>query len=321
MANILLTYAVPEEKMMQLKSIAGSNPIKTILSKDITREDILWADVILGNPPRGDLHENDHLGLVALNSAGSTEYCEEGVLPENTVLTNATGAYGIIISEWLMGMLLKIMNRFDRYRDQQKAHLWQRLSEQRFSVYGSKVLILGTGNIGTEFAKRMKAMGAVTIGIRRVASKPKEFFDEIRSMDDLNDLLPKVDIVVNCLPGTAATTKVIGAKQLSLMKDDAVLLNIGRGSAVDTDALVAELEKGRFLGVGLDVTDPEPLPEDHRLWDFENVHITPHCSGGMNSPISFNFILEVAMDNLKAYLEGGEYRNVVDRTTGYKKTE
>ena len=169
--------------------------------------------------------------------------------------------------------------------------------------------------------KRMKAMGAVTIGIRRVASKPKEFFDEIRSMDDLNDLLPKVDIVVNCLPGTAATTKVIGAKQLSLMKDDAVLLNIGRGSAVDTDALVAELEKGRFLGVGLDVTDPEPLPEDHRLWDFENVHITPHCSGGMNSPISFNFILEVAMDNLKAYLEGGEYRNVVDRTTGYKKTE
>ena len=170
MANILLTYAVPEEKMMQLKSIAGSNPIKTILSKDITREDILWADVILGNPPRGDLHENDHLGLVALNSAGSTEYCEEGVLPENTVLTNATGAYGIIISEWLMGMLLKIMNRFDRYRDQQKAHLWQRLSEQRFSVYGSKVPILGTGNIGTEFAKRMKVCQTLLKGLPLINS-------------------------------------------------------------------------------------------------------------------------------------------------------
>ncbi len=321
MANILITYALPENKLSEIMEVAGNNPVKNILAKDLSKEDLMWADVILGNPPRGCLAENDHLGLVALNSAGSTEYCEPGILPENTVLTNATGAYGIIISEWLMGMLLKIMNRFDRYKDQQRQNVWQRLGEDRFSVYGSRVLILGTGNIGTEFAKRLKAMGAYTIGIRRVASKPQEFFDEIHSMDDLNALLPEVNVVANCLPGTAATTRVIGMEQLRLMKEDSVLLNIGRVTAVYTDALVTVLDEGKFLGVALDVTDPEPLPADHRLWSFENVHITPHCSGGMNSPISFNFIVDVAKDNLSAYLNGGEYRNVVDRNTGYKKTE
>lgn len=321
MANILLTYEVPEESLKKLEAVAGDNPIKIVPRREVSKEDVLWADVILGNPPREYLHENDHLGLVALNSAGSTEYCDEGILPENTMLTNATGAYGIIISEWLTGMLLKIMNRFDAYKDQQRESRWQRLSEDRYSVYGSKALILGTGNIGTEFAKRLKALGATVIGIRRVADKPQEFFDEIHPMSDLNSILPKVDIVANCLPGTAATSKVIGLEQLRLMKDSAVLLNIGRGSAIDTDALVAVLDEGKFLGVGLDVTDPEPLPEDHRLWTFENVHITPHCSGGMNSPISFNYIIEVAADNLNAYLNGGEYRNVVDRKTGYKVTQ
>ena len=321
MANILLTYEVPEESLKKLEAVAGDNPIKIVPRREVSKEDVLWADVILGNPPREYLHENDHLGLVALNSAGSTEYCDEGILPENTMLTNATGAYGIIISEWLTGMLLKIMNRFDAYKDQQRESRWQRLSEDRYSVYGSKALILGTGNIGTEFAKRLKALGATVIGIRRVADKPQEYFDEIHPMSDLNSILPKVDIVANCLPGTAATSKVIGLEQLRLMKDSAVLLNIGRGSAIDTDALVAVLDEGKFLGVGLDVTDPEPLPEDHRLWTFENVHITPHCSGGMNSPISFNYIIEVAADNLNAYLNGGEYRNVVDRKTGYKVTQ
>ena len=321
MANILLTYKVSDDNFNKFKEACGDNELRFISSKELSKEDVLWADVILGNPPRDFLKENYHLALVALNSAGSTEYCDEGILPENTVLTNATGAYGIIISEWLMGMLLTITNRFDRYRVQQKESRWARLSEQRYSVCGSKILILGVGNIGTEFAKRAKAFGATTIGIRRVASKPKEFFDEIHGMDELNDLLPTVDAVVNCLPGTEATTKVISLEQLKLMKDEAVLLNIGRGSAIDTEALMKVLDEGKFLGVGLDVTDPEPLPEGHKLWTYENVFITPHCSGGMNSPLSLNFIIDTHIHNLGVYLNGGEYRNIVDRTTGYKITE
>ena len=103
------------------------------------------------------------------------------------------------------------------------------------------------------------------------------------------------------------------------MKEGAVLLNVGRGSAVDTDALYDALSSRRLLAAALDVTDPEPLPAEHPLWTLDNAYITPHISGGLDSPISRRIAFEICLENLRAYYDNGEYRNLVDRKTGYRR--
>ncbi len=319
MHHILVTFSITPEQHSLFEQAAPGSEIKTIPASEITQQDVLWADIILGNPPVSFLHQNNHLGLLALNSAGSTDFCEPGVLPEHTILTNATGAYGIIISEWMTGMLLYIYNHFASYRKQQMKNCWKKLSLGRPSVYGSRILIVGAGNIGTEFAKRVKAMGAYTIGIRRTNLQPESCFDELHLIDDLDSLLPNADVIALSLPGTLQTTHLINEERLSLFKQGAVLLNVGRGSAVDSDALYHHLASGHLMAAGLDVTEPEPLPENHPLWKLSNAYITPHISGGMDSPIARRIIFKICLNNLRAYLGKGDYQNIVDRQTGYRK--
>ena len=102
------------------------------------------------------------------------------------------------------------------------------------------------------------------------------------------------------------------------MKEDAVILNVGRGSAIDTDALYDALKDGKIAGAALDVTDPEPLPPSHPLWDIPNVIITPHVSGGWSLPETFERIVEISACNLGRFLGGGMLENVIDRSTGYR---
>lgn len=319
MHHILITFSTTSEQFSLLQQAAPGSEIKYVPSKQVTREDALWADIILGNPPMTHLHENPNLGLLALSRAGSADCCEPGVLPERTILTNATGAYGIIISEWMIGMLLNIYNHFAVYRAQQLEHCWKKQTLGRYSIYGSRILIIGAGNIGSEFAKRAKAMGAYTIGVRRSNPQPDACFDEMHLISELDDLLPSADVVALSVPGTSETAHLISEARLSLMKPGAVLLNVGRGSAVDTDALYRHLNSGHLMAAGLDVTEPEPLPAEHPLWAQPNAYITPHISGGMDSPISCQAIFEICLNNLRAYLGQGEYRNIVDRQTGYRK--
>ena len=165
-------------------------------------------------------------------------------------------------------------------------------------------MIVGLGDIGGEFAKRLKALGAYTIGIRRKSTNKPDYLDELHQMEQLNDLLPKADIVALSLPATKLTNGIINKKTLSLMKKDAVIINVGRGTAIDTDALCDALEKGNLLGAALDVTDPEPLPSDHRLWKIKNAIITPHVSGGYSLEETRNRIVNISVENLEAFLRG-----------------
>ena len=119
------------------------------------------------------------------------------------------------------------------------------------------------------------------------------------------------------LPGTKLTAKIINRETLKLMKKDAVIINVGRGSAIDTDALCDALEDGRLLGAALDVTDPEPLPRDHRLWKIKNAVITPHVSGGYSLQETYERIVKICADNLEAYMNGRELINIVNKSEGY----
>ena len=222
------------------------------------------------------------------------------------------------ISEHLIAMLFMIQKHLGVYRDQQKEHLWIK-QEPMLVTEGSTVLVLGLGDIGSTFARKMKAMGSYVIGVRRTLREKPDYVDELYTMDALSRLLPRADVVSLSLPGYAATRGVIGKEELDRMKPGAVLLNVGRGTAVDTNALSDALYAGKLAGAGLDVTDPEPLPADHPIWDAPGALITPHVSGGYALKPTLEKILALSARNLERYEKGETLENMVDLTTGYAK--
>ena len=161
-----------------------------------------------------------------------------------------------------------------------------------------------------EFAKRVKALGAYTIGIKRDISNKPECIDEIYTLDKLDELIPRADVIALTVPNNPDTYKLMNEKRIYLMKQGAVLLNVGRGVLVDTDALNKALSEGRIMA-GLDVTDPEPLPDSHPLWKQENCIITPHISGFFYLPKTLEYIVEIALDNMARYAEGKQLNNII----------
>lgn len=281
-------------------------------------DDIKAADAIIGNIKPQLLQHADNLKWLQLNSAGTDGYCSKGVMPSGAVLTNATGAYGLALSEYMLAALMAMQKKLYRYHDNQKQKLWRDEGEVT-SVYGSTAIVVGLGDIGGCLAQRLHALGANVIGVkRRIGAKP-DYLAELITLDELDDYLPKADIVASVLPGTAATEHIFNAAKFSLMKKGAFFINAGRGSAVVEDDLCDAAESGRLAGAALDVTEIEPLPKSSRLWQAENIYITPHTAGQYHLPATLDNIVNIAADNLHRLIEGRELKNQVDFATGYKK--
>jgi len=184
-------------------------------------------------------------------------------------------------------------------------------------LFGNTVLIAGFGDIGRSFARLVRPLDSRIIGIGRGAQNDGLADELYGTLDSLDVFLPRADVVLLSLPGTEATRHVMNRKRLACMKPTAILLNVGRGTAVDTEALCDIVKAGGFFAAGLDVVDPEPLPPDHRLWGIENILLTPHISGGFHLADTLNRIVEIWVDNLSRYKEGRPMRSVVDRSLGY----
>ena len=316
MKNVLVLLPVNEEHKRLLKEKAPNANITYADAKTVDAAMVQNANIIIGNPPIIMIRESKNLEWLQLQSAGVGGYAGENVLPDGAVLTNASGAYGLAISEYMLGVLLELFKKLYIYRDNQSEASWSYAGQVK-SIFHSTALIVGLGDIGGEFAKRVKALGAYTIGIRRKNADKPEYLDKLYFMDKFEDILPRADIVALSLPGTSLTNKIINRETLKLMKHDAVLINIGRGSTVDTDALCDALESGHLSGAALDVTDPEPLPKEHRLWKIKNAIITPHVSGGFSLQETHDRIVRISADNLEAFLNGKSLANVVDLSAGY----
>ena len=293
-------------------------PQEALPGQPVTQEDVDWAQVILGNVPAAMLHGSPALEWLQTNSAGVEAYIQPGVLAGDTLLTNATGAYGLAIAEHMLGMLLELFKKLELYRDAQKSGAWQSQGAVK-AVYGSTVLVLGMGDIGGEFAARCKALGAKVIGVRRSPRPCPEYADEVHLLEDLDSLLPQAAVVAVTLPGTDATRGLMSRERLAKMKEGAVLLNVGRGFIVDTEALCDALERGHLSGAGVDVTDPEPLPPTHRLWNIPTAVVTPHISGFYHLRETHERIVGIFLENLRHFQAGEPLRNLVDFATGYRK--
>ena len=315
--QVLVTLPVDDRHRALLEAAVPQAEFLFIKGSDVTGDMAKNAQVIIGNVPAALIRGTEKLAWMQLHSAGTDGYTK-GVLPAGAVLTNASGSYGVAISEHMLGMALTLMKRFPQYLRNQQTSLWQDEGPVG-GFYGATVLVVGLGDIGLEFAKRCKAMGSRVLGIRRVPRKTPEGVESVHGLEDLNALLPEADVVALCLPSTGATRRLFDADRLACMKRGAVLLNVGRGTAIDQDALCDALESGQIGGAGLDVTDPEPLPADHRLWRMSNLLLTPHVSGGYHFPETLERIVRLSAENLQAFVRGLPLRSIVDFETGYRK--
>lgn len=318
--KILVTPPVTERQKKILTDAAKDAEFIFCQKQDVTETILRDVDIILGNlQSASQLAWTKKLKWIQLNNAGTEGYCEPGILPGNAVLCNATGAYGLAISEHMIGCLFELRKKLQHYYKNQLEHNWK--SEGFVDVIqGSTVLVIGLGDIGGAFAGKMKALGCKTIGIRRrnLTQKP-DCVDRLCGMQQLDELLPEADVVALNLPGNAATRHVLNRERIAAMKKTAVVINVGRGSAIDTHALCDALYEGRLAGAALDVTDPEPLPPEHPLWDAPGALITPHISGGYSLPETLEQIVGLFAENLLRYEKGQPLRNQIDLQTGYVK--
>ncbi|MDR1599012.1 MAG: D-2-hydroxyacid dehydrogenase [Oscillospiraceae bacterium] len=233
-----------------------------------------------------------------------------------TILTNASGAYGFAIAEYMLGGALMLRHNLHTYARIQERREWTRRGVTR-GLYRCTVVVVGLGDIGRRFALYAKALGAAVLGVRRSPGEPPEGVDELIPYARLTDELPRADVVAVCLPATRETAGLFNASHIGAMKPEAVFINAGRGSTVDEAALTRALQSGAIAGAMLDVTAVEPLPLDSPLWSLDNVVITPHVSGRVDDPTNVTLIYDIFEDNLRRFCAGQPLRHVVDRKLGY----
>lgn len=287
-----------------------------------TEDAIAEAEVVIGEPEEEEILKAENLRWIQLTWAGADKYTKMKAFPTGVTLTNASGAFGKIISEYVIGNIIALYRSFPNYWKNKQNHLWVQ-NKSSETIYGKNILILGTGDIGRNIAHRMKAFETHVTGIKRTAvpghSQQMKEFDEIYDLTVLDQQLQKADIVIGCLPGTPETKGLLNYERLHSMKKDAILVNVGRGSLIQTEDLIRVLEEGHLKGVILDVFETEPLPETSPLWNMENVLITPHIAGpsfGGNAEVQ-DMIWNICMENLERYLNGKELKNIVRLKDGY----
>ncbi len=318
MKRILVVLPVNEKHKRRLERISNDSVFHYVPISEVTAELVQNSEIIVGNVPPTYISASNILELLQLNSAGTDGYILPGVLFTNTVLTNATGAYGKSVAEHMFAMMMSLQKKLHLYRDDRTNGEWKDYGIVS-SISEATVTIIGLGDIGLYFAKMAKALGAYVIGIKRRKSDCPSQVDELHLMEDLKEIVPRSDIIVSFLPNTPLTYHLYNTDFFKCMKNSAIFLNGGRGTAVDQDALLAAIQNGEILSAGLDVTDPEPLPPEHPLWKEKNVMITPHVSGAYHLPETLDKIVEIAATNIENHLAGKPLKNVVDFETGYCK--
>lgn len=316
--HILVMLPVTEKHKQLLQEVSPESIFDFTKPKTIQKEQVDKATIIIGNVSPKLIEGSQNLKWLQLNSAGTDGYLDEGVLPKGAMLTNATGAYGLAISEYMIGTLLLMMKKLDRYLVNQSQCQWKDEGTVS-SIYGARILVVGMGDIGSEFAKKVHAMGASVVGVTRNQKECQPFVDKMITLNQIEEEIGQADVVVSSLPGSSSTYQIFNKGMFDKMKKGSFFVNVGRGNAVNTMDLVDALENEHLAGAALDVTDPEPLPEDHPLWKAKNVVITPHVSGFFHLPETFERVVRISVDNLRRFEAGEELQNIVDFQTGYRK--
>jgi phosphoglycerate dehydrogenase-like enzyme len=312
-AILFLTHSHfhPDDGELQLfHSLYPHLEVTTLKGTTYTSEQLAKAEIIVGFPKPEDLVHATSLRWLHAPSSGVTQYADKALFARKDVLlTNSSGTYGKQIADHIIGMIIAFNHNFFTYHNQMKERVWKNIFPSH-DIWESTLLIVGLGDIGTNLAKRAKAHGMRVLAVKRTASEKPSCVDALKTIDELDSLLGQADYLALCPAYTKETEHLIDAKRLSMMKSTAYLINVGRGALVDEQALIEALETKRLAGAGLDVTQLEPLPPTSKLWNLENVFITPHSSG--LSPSDPHQVFSLFLNNLRKFLHGEPMQNLVD---------
>jgi len=304
-------------RLARIRDAAGSAGFE-LVDLSASRDAAAECEIIFGWADAELISAAKRLRWLHTQSAGVDQYLRpEFNLPRDVILTNSSGAYGVGISEHLLTVTLMLLRRMGEYGRLQYESRWQDLGGVR-ALCQCLVTVVGLGDIGGSYARRVHALGARVRGVVRSARAEKpQYAEELFTVDKIDEALGGADIVALCLPGTDETKGLFSGARLRRLKRGALILNIGRGSAIDQDALIELLQCGRLGGAGLDVTTPEPLPADSKLWGMPNVILTPHVSGGASLELTQDLIADKFVRYLGDYIAGRAFERTVDRDAGY----
>lgn len=296
------TYAAALQKELPEREIA--------IAETPTEEQALLKDarIVTGfTISESQLEQAENLELFACIYAGTGHLPMELLNEHDVAVTNASGVHGPNIAEYVIGSLIMQARDFPRAMRQQNEHVWR--SFETRELQDSTVVIAGLGAIGTAICERLEPFGVKTVGVRYSPEKGGPT-DEVYGFDEIHTAVRDAEYLVLACPLTDATEGLIDADVFLTMPSNTVLVNIARGPVVDADALVSALRSNRIAGAVLDVTDPEPLPPGHPLWDFNNVQITPHNAG--HTPYYYDRLSEILKTNVEALEDGTELQNRVN---------
>lgn len=286
--------------------------------RDADYGEIADTDVIVGWCTPAAVAAADNLQYLHIFSAG-IDRCASipGIADRGLIATNSAKAASETIAEHSIALMLMLTRGLHLHHKNQMKGQWRGYESgpSTFAVKGKTMLVLGLGGIGSQVAKRAHGLGMTVLGTRNSSRQGPDYVEYVGLANETISLAAKADVIVNALPLTDSTRGLVDATFFDAMKEGAFYISIGRGGTTDTDALVAALESGELAGAGLDVTDPEPLPAGHQLWDMPNVVISPHTAA--SSGMSRQNTMLLARENLRRYINGEKLLNVVDFARGY----
>jgi phosphoglycerate dehydrogenase-like enzyme len=299
----------------------GAALVQAELHGDFSRKrelDVLlaWADVIFGLVlPPNTVARAPNLKWMQSISAGLDRWTNTDIWKSPVVITGTSGIHATSIGEFVLSLMLMFAKNAPLSFKLKQERRWKFYLPQ--VLRGKPVGIVGLGDIGREVARLSKAFGMNVVATRRSTKKPGKArnVDLLLPRSHMKKLLAHSDYVVLCVPLTPETRHIMGEREFRSMKRTARVINIGRGQLMDETALIHALEEKWIAGAGLDVTYTEPLPKESRLWEMENVILSPHISGGMEDYMMR--ATELFCENLRRWLAGKKLINIVDRKRGY----
>ena len=308
---------VAPARLQELKLVAPDIEFITARTVDEAVKLVADADAILGYCTPEVIRAGKKLRWVQVGSAGVENFLFSEMVNSDITLTNTQRIYGPQIADHVFAMLLAHTRGLRQTLPVQlNEAAWRRpRTEEMGELRGKTMLVIGLGGIGTEVARRAHGFGMRVMAIDPKAMERPDFVFSLAKPDKLMELLPQADVVVIACPLTPETKGMFGPAQFKALKPTAYLINVARGPIVQTSALLEALEKKQLAGVGLDVTDPEPLPEGHALWKQPNVIITPHVAS--QSPEGRERQWRLWRENVRRFAAGEPLLCVVDKQKGY----
>ena len=259
----------------------------------------------------------EHLRWIQTSVAGMEGFWHDQIRGSDVTITSVRGIYSDVIADHMYGLLLSLARGIQSYAKRQSLRTWDKTHTPVKQLRGSTLGLVGLGGIGLEVAARGHVSGMRIIAVDPAPKGTPEYVEAVYGPDRLHEMLRQADFVAVSVPHLSETEHMFDGPAFDAMKQSAYILNVGRGKVVSLDALVAALREGSIAGAGLDVFEEEPLPEDHPLWNMDNVIITPHCAGRSDYPYQEERRLDLLVENAGRYARGEDLLNVFDKQKGY----